>query len=208
MKLLKFSVLFISFFSFLSLVSAQFYFDPYFFDPANLLNNEWVVFIGIFLLVFAFSFISLNNFFSGKGRRNEMFSFMHQPRSNENKGAVVVIALVIAFFSASVFVQRGWVYTIFGDALAGWLLLLISIAMFILLIPFIKALKAAIGLGPAIAFTFLLFWLVLQSFDPFILFPSASYDFIGFYEVITSVWVLIGVIFLAVVFTIIKKSGR
>jgi len=106
MRLLKFSILFISFFSFLSLVSAQFYFDSYYFDPANLLNNELVVFIGIFLLVFAFCFIALNNFFSKKGRRNEMFPWMQHPGSNENKGAVVVIALVIGFFSASIFVQR------------------------------------------------------------------------------------------------------
>lgn len=208
MNLLKFSVLFISFFSFLSLVSAQFYFDPYYFDPVNLLNNEWVVFFGIFLLVFSFCFIALNNFFSGKGKKNDIFPWITQPGSKDNKGAVIVISLVIGFFSASIFVQRGWIYTIFGDALAGWLLLLTIAVMFILSVPFIKALQANVGLGPALAITVLFVWGILQFFDPYSLFPSASYNFINIYEFVTSVGFLIGAIIIAVVFAVIKKSGR
>ena len=182
--------------------------------PSSLLENDWIIFGGVFLVVFALVYIGLSNVLvRKKGRQNPALPWLVSPEANpENKGAVVVIAVVIAFFTAAVFVQRGWVNGYFGDVVGSWLFLLALIVMIILSIPFYKGLKMNIGAGPAIAITFLIIWAILKFFvNPYTLFPYGGTmpdSFFQFYDFITSYWTLGIAIGIGVLVAVIKSSYR
>jgi len=192
----------------INLVSAQYYYDS--FTPSDFLENEWFVFVAIFALVFSLTFIALNKQFStsSSGKNDLSALFAGKSKTNENKGAVVIISLVIAFFSASIFVQQGWIYGIFGDALVSWLFLLAMIVMVILGIPFFKALKANVGTGLAIVLTFLFIWVILRFFvDPYS-FPGLPYEAYITLEFLGSFLALGIAIVIGVLALLIKNSGR
>jgi len=63
----------------------------YFPTPDSFLNNEWVLFVSLFLVFFSFFYLALQNIFRKGGDK----------LSDERRGPVVVIALIIAFIAAS-----------------------------------------------------------------------------------------------------------
>ncbi|MEK6873812.1 MAG: hypothetical protein AABW91_03125 [Nanoarchaeota archaeon] len=65
----------------------------YFPTPDSFLNNEWVIFVSLFLVFFCFIYLSLQGIFKRGGDK----------LSDERRGPVVAIALVIAFIAAAYF---------------------------------------------------------------------------------------------------------
>src|SRR3989344_9667978 len=127
MRLINFILYFI-FLILLPSVSAVYFGGRYFdLNPYTFLENEWIVFFGVFLIVFALVYIALNNTFGERKKSSNMWvpPWVAQPAAPHYKGAIVVISLVVAFFTASVFVQRGWIDNYFSEAIAGWMLLLV-----------------------------------------------------------------------------------
>ncbi len=176
----------------------------YNFSPSELLQNEWVVFIGVFLLVFAMVFLSLSRQFSSK-KKNKMMPWLTETESN--KAIPGIIALVIAFFSAAAFVKNNLIEGIFGEAITIWIFLLVLIVLVMLSIPFYKVLKQNVGGGIAISIIVVGLWLILRfGFDP------SQYnllsEFYEIYEFIITPAFLIILIFVGGVITLIKKSGK
>lgn len=204
-----FSLIFITLF--ISFVSAQYWGYNYYFDlrnPETWLQNPLVQFFAVFLLIFAFVFISLNKTFGMKKDKNAP-PWMASGGS-ENKGAVVVISLVIAFFVASVFVQRNWIDRYLGDLVGPWLFVLALVVIFILSIPFFKSLKQNIGTGGAIALLVIMFWGGLKFFveSSNIYSFNLPYDILNLLIFLSSVWFLIIAGVVGIFFMIIKRSGR
>jgi len=72
---------------------------PYYgyFSPYDILNNEWLMFVLVFLVFFAIIFFALNKTFK------------------ENKGPAIVIALIISLFISATISQRYYLQQFVGD---------------------------------------------------------------------------------------------
>ena len=174
-------------------------------SPSELLQNEWVVFGGVFLLVFAMVFLALSRQFSSK-KKNKMFPWM-EATDDGNKAIPGIIALVIAFFSAAAFVRQNLIEGIFGEAITLWIFLLVLIVLFMLSVPFYKALKQNVGGGVAISIIVFGLWAILKfGFDPFVY--NLSSEFYDFYDFIISPVFLVILLVIGGVIALIKKSGR
>ncbi|MAG11163.1 hypothetical protein CMI44_02530 [Candidatus Pacearchaeota archaeon] len=186
-----------------SFVSAQ-YSDFYNLSPSELLENEWVVFAGVFLIVFAMVFMALSKQFSSK-KKNSMYPWMTD--TDRNKAVPGIIALVIALFSAAAFVRNNLIERIFGEAITIWILVLVLIVLFMLSVPFYKALKQNVGGGIAISIIVVGLWAIIKfGFDPFQYnLPSGFYDF---YEIIINPVFLVVLVVAGVIFSLIKRSSR
>ena len=178
--------------------------DFYNFSPSDILESEWLVFAGVFLVVFAMVFLALSRQFSSK-KKNKAFPWLTET-DNSNKSIVAVISLIIAFFTAAAFVRQNLIEGIFGEALTVWIFLLVLIVLVMLSIPFYKALKQNVGSSPAVFIMLAGLWAILKfGFDPFQYdLPSGFYDI---YEILTDAfWLVILIIIGAVVFLI--KYGK
>ena len=144
-------------------------------------------------------------------KSNKAFPWLQEPASSESKGAIIVVSLIIAFFCAALFVQRNWINGIFGEAIAGWLFLLMLAIIVILSIPFFKMLRLNVGTGPAIAITFLMIWATLKYLvDPYNLISSSG-NFDNLFEIynfVTSFVFLLIALAVGILFAVIKNSGR
>lgn len=173
-------------------------------SPSEFLQNEWIVFIGVFLLIFAMVFLALSNFFT---RSKKKGSFLEPDKNLENKAIPGVIALVIAFFSAATFVRQNLIEGIFGEALTAWIFLLVLIVLVILSIPFYKALKKNVGGGIAIFIIVVGLWAILKfGFDPYQYNLPSGFGEI--YDFVIAPGFLIFLIVMGVVVSLIKRSGR
>ena len=151
------------------------------FYPSNLLQNEWVVFGGIFCLTFAIVYLSLSQVF-GKKRQNETFPWI-TTESRVHKGPVIVISLVIALFVAASISQRGYFYGYLGEEIGSWAI------FFGILVMIALTIKVSYGLGKGFGLIagLIIIWLVLKSIDPYYILPSTiSYEAEQFYYMITS----------------------
>lgn len=114
-------------------------------SPQDLLQNEWVIFGGIFLLTFAIIFYSLKDFLGKKGER---FLDFTKGKYSTNAGDYTIPAIisgVIAFFTAASVSRYGPFYDYFATILGAWMLIFVLIVMFIISLPFFKALKYNFG---------------------------------------------------------------
>lgn len=191
----------------LGLTSAYSY-SNFDFSPSNIMENEWFVFAGVFLVVFALVYIALANFFRKKTRGSYWGS---EESFIDNKPAVGVISFIIAFFSAAAFVQKGLLQGIFGEAITSWVLLLSLIVVIIITIPFYKALKKNVGGFFAILIFIACVWFVLTFVInlsmledlPFSFGVSDSFSEV--YEVITNPVTLVIFLIIAGSFALLKK---
>ncbi|GEM_PF-1240761 len=174
-------------------------------SPSELLQNEWVVFAGVFLLVFAMVFFALSRQFSSK-KKNSAFPWMNDT-DNSNKAVPGIIALVIAFFSAATFVRQNLIEGIFGEAITIWIFLLVLVVLVMLSIPFYKALKQNVGGGFAISIIVVGLWVILRfGFDPNQY--NLPYNFYEVYDFVIAPAFLFILIVVGGVITLIKKSGK
>ncbi len=177
----------------------------YNFSPSDILESEWLVFAGVFLVVFAMVYISLSNFFT-KGKKKQ-YPWESDSKVLENKSSVAIISLIIAFFTAAAFVRQNLIEGIFGEALSVWIFVLVLIVLVILSIPFYKALKQNVGGGIAIFIIVAGLWAILKfGFDPsHYNLPSGFYDV---YEIVVHPVFLIVLVGVGIVKSLIKKSGK
>jgi len=149
------------------------------FSPTDFLENEWFVFSAIFILIFALVYIPLSRFFSKKKR------FPWEETSVENKVPLAVVALIVAFFSASAITQRAFLYGYVGETIINWIYVILFVGFIFLIISIFASLRKRIGIAPAITSSLLLIWLMFRFFaEPlqyFIytygIFPYGLYDF-------------------------------
>lgn len=197
-------------------------YDPYSlygFSPANLLQNEWIVFSGILLVIFTFVYIALSKAFT---RENKFWTPWDKPKKEvQGRVALTVVSFIISFFSASYLMTSGWADYILNYGIGIWLFLLFLIILFILGVPFFKALSRNIGKGPAAALIVLLSWFLLKFlFNPWnLLFyyngfnwvarsPQYSTQLWSFYQLITSWGVLAILIVAGFVWWMINHSSN
>lgn len=162
-------------------------------SPQELLQNEWVIFAGIFLLTFAVVYYSIGRRFSSKSD----ISMQDWINGRTNKSikvhpSAVIISGVIAFFTAAAVNQDYLIYEMFGNILGGWILVFTFIVMFLLAIPFLKALKSGLGGGKLAGvisggFVGISFWLVVKHVFPYDFYYNMTYDIQRIYDFFISI---------------------
>lgn len=158
-------------------------------SPQDLLQNEWILFALIFLLSYSIVYFSLSKFFSTK----EKASFEDLLRGKKDKlvthPTAAIVSLIFAIFSASSLSRSGPLFELFGTILVAWDFLLVLIVMFLIALPFFRAVNANFaGSKLASIFSGVLagvgFWFALKStlfYNQFgYSFTSWSYDAYGF----------------------------
>ncbi len=209
MRLLKSKALFSSILALLSinLISALGSWSYYLNSPSQLLNSEWVVFVGMFLIVFAVTFMSLSSMFGRETPQSPKELIWGIEKKGPNKGPVVIISLVIALFVSAAFSQRGFLYGYLGNNIADWALFLMGLAVIALALRMMFVwLKI-----PGILSTLIVLWFIIQGgYYEYIPLRMQTYEFDAFYEIISSqLMLLVLVIGLIVsIFMSLSRSRR
>lgn len=124
-----------------------------YFSPSQILENEWIVFALIFVGCFAIIYFALERTMKG------------------NRGAVVVIAIVISLFLAVAVSQKTRYYGYLGSAIGGWLFIILIVIIFLFLI---KLLMGAVGLAGLLIVLWGV-WILMRFLDPYEILP---YEFL------------------------------
>jgi len=133
--------------------AASFFGGSSYLTPSNFLENEWVVFIGIFAIIFALVYVALLGAL-GKTTAGEQ----------KSRGAVIVISLIVAVFGASALAQRVMWSGLVGDQIFTWVMALLFIGGFIGSLFLFKKLWEKNGLFLATSLFFFIFWLLSKFF--------------------------------------------
>ena len=172
-------------------------------SPSDFLNNEWVLFIGIFLLSFSVIYLSLSNVF-GREKKNEYFPWVRK-ESMVQRGPVVAISMVMSFFIASALSQKAMIYGYFGNEIGSWIILFGGILAFIFIAKVANDAFKPLGIPIVLIVT----WVILRLIDPYAAFPSAityNIQFENIYSIATSYITLTVLIILA--FFLTFKTGK
>lgn len=205
MKQIKFLFIFLVNLFLISFVSAYDFF--YYTSPSMLLENEWVVFGGIFLVVFALVYIALLGSL-GKSVAGE----------NKSKGGVIVISFVVALFSASALTQRALFSGYLGDTILGWVTIGAFVLFILLLIPLGKKLADSrypfpiyVGVPVLVGWFILKFFEQQAGFSVFELFESYGLyvvsDFVNFFLLDKVFWIVLIIIAIGLWFGRKKRKG-
>ena len=158
-------------------------------SPRDLLENEWALFVIVFLISFALCYMALSNFFYRKKDQTIRDVLLGIKEHNAAKGPVIVISLCLALLISFAFTQSDYLKAYFG---AGTVLaiLIFSIVVFILLtFPFYVALEHSISSMVAGPLFGLIIWAVLRFIFPGIiedLVWRLPWEFRNYYEFLSS----------------------
>jgi len=167
----------------INFASAALNWNYYLSSPSQLLYNEWVVFIGMFLLVFAVVYMSLSSIFGRETPQSPRDLIWGLEKRGPNKMPVVIISIVIALLVSAAFSQRGYLYGYLGDSIADWALFIIGLAVTGLAIRMLYVWMKL----PGAIMVLIISWFVLQEgYYDFVPIKLQTYQFDVFYSVITS----------------------
>jgi hypothetical protein len=172
-------------------------------SPSELLNNEWVVFIGMFLIVFAVTYMALSSIFGRETPQSPKDFIWGIEKKGPNKMPVVIISAVVALFVSAAFSQSGYLYGYLGDTIGDWALFLMSLIVLALALRMMYTWMSL----PGIFLTLIILWFILQG-GYYDIVPQRiqTYAFNVFYEIISSLLALL-VLILGLAVTIFMKLG-
>jgi len=190
----------IALFSCISLVSAFNGFGGYYGGVGDLLENEWIVFSVILVVIFSVLFYSLSRVFT---RRREDPAFPWRVIEEKHTGIAFIISLGFAIFIAAALTEQAMLYNILGDNLIKWIMIIVIIAA--ILIGIIAAVKRA-GFT-ALWLTLIGVWIILSFIDPWDVLPTAILGS-GFDEVYNTLTGPLVLIILIILFLLSLFFGR
>jgi len=151
-------------------------------SPLDYLDNEWVRFATIFLILFALIFFAINKSLKG------------------NRGVAIVIATGLTILITTALARRGWLYSYAGDELGSW----ITFVAFLLVLGFLlKTMWENFGKVGVITSIFIL-WLLIRYIDVYDYLPY-QLSWGGFEEFIGAIATLPGLIILIVIALILSS---
>jgi hypothetical protein len=165
----KISIIIIStifLFSIISLVSA-YNFGGYYSSPLDYLENPWIMFGIIFIILFGVIYYVL-------------------AKSFKNNAIAAAISLAISLFISMAISQRGLLSDYGGGELSSWALVIASLIAIAFFIRFVKESFGKVG----VVIMIILIWIVLNSLEPYDILPTSLSNSLIFviYEFLTS-WI-------------------
>jgi hypothetical protein len=139
-------------------------------SPAQLLENEWVVFALIFLIFFALIFFALGKTF------------------RENMMASLIISAGLSFFISAVLSQRINFYGYFGEGIGGIIFLIVFLIIFSFVLKAVYDIAGPIGLGVSIFLTGLFLGLTKWEYQEVI--PYSVIDS-QIFQIATNPWIIV-----------------
>ena len=149
-------------FTILPLISAyNFRGFSYYSDPLDYLENTWVMFGLIFIILFGVMYYVLN-------------------KSFKNNAIAAAISLALSLFISMAIAQRGLLYDYGGGELSSWSLVIASLIGIAFLIRFANESFGRWG----VAITIGIIWLIIYNLDPYQVLPSSLLNsgFYGIYD--------------------------
>ncbi|MFA5174235.1 MAG: hypothetical protein WC438_03565 [Candidatus Pacearchaeota archaeon] len=175
-----------------------------YYTPSQLLDNEWFVFFIIFLIVFAFVYLSLSGMFR-RNIKDKYHPWLHE--SEQNKGAIAVIAGAVALLAAAAVTRQGFISGYLGNTLTTWITLIAIIFVIVLSIPFHRKLSQYTGNGIALIIVGISVWILLKTINLNELTAyTLPYDIQNLYEIIISYPVIILVIIAGIAWAIAGRN--
>jgi len=182
-------------FSIIPLISAyNFYGYDYFYgSPLDFLENQWVLFSIIFIILFGVIYYVLN-------------------KSFKNTGIAAAVGIGLSLFISMAIAQKGLLSQYGGGELSSWALLIASLITIAFLIRFVHESFGKIGL---ISFLVLL-WIIIRSIDPYEILPNVLltskfyeiYDFIFLSESATVyLFIILSVLAIIIAISLINKRS-
>lgn len=180
------------------------------YSPEMLLQNEWFIFGGIFIVSFSLIYLALFRAFMTKPTQIEdpIRAALFPPRDIKgNRGPITVMSLVISLFIASAISQRVTFYGYIGQDIGSWILFF---AYVIIIALTIWASFKTPGAGPVLGFVSItVIWLILKSVDFYSILPyNIAYGAEEAYYILISVPGLIAAFILAGVGLAIANRNR
>ena len=149
-------------------------------SPLEILDNEWVKFIAVFIILFAVIYFSLSKTFG-----------------EEKKAIGAVVSLAITLLITLAIARRGWLYSYTGDAIGSWVTIL---AIFLAIGFLIKVAHDNFGTGGVIA-SIIIIWSFIRfgdpySYSPYIFESQAVYTIVSIFASIPGliIAIIIGII--------------
>jgi hypothetical protein len=160
-----------------------------YYSPQSLMENEWFIFGGVFVLFFAIVFIALGRTFG------------------ENRGPAVAISLVVSLFITVAIERQGLLYSYVGEEIGGYLLIFALIIALILLLKVMSALLGGLGM---FLVAFLTWYILNKNYYTSTLYSVIPYSFQPVYDFICSdnfVYWIAGVLVLVLVLAYSSKGS-
>lgn len=151
---------------FIPLVSAYYRYT----SPADLLNNQWVIFGLIFLIFFSLIFFALGKTF------------------RENMMASLVISASLSFFISAVLSQRINFYGYFGEGIGGIIFLIVFLIIFTFVLKAVYDTSGPAGLSIGIFLIGLFLGLTRWEYQEII--PYSIIDS-QIFQIVTNPWIII-----------------
>jgi hypothetical protein len=152
--------------SIISLISAyDFGRFSYYNSPLDYLENAWIMFGIIFIILFGVMYYVLN-------------------KSFKNNAVAAAISLALALLISMAISQRGLLSEYGGGELSSWALVIASLIAIAFLIRFVSESFGKIG----VVITLVLIWIILKSLEPYEVLPYSLLNsgFLVVYEFLTS----------------------
>lgn len=161
-------------------------------SPADILKNEWVVFGILFLMIFAFVYMSLASFFT---KKSEDPNFPWKKSKSIAKGPVTIISVCIALLFSGAIMRTDSFTNYLGETVTGLIILLFFVAVLFGLIASFFYMRKKIGRGAGIVvlIALIVLWFVFNSVYLYDILPySVASSFVEeVYFWFTSGWGLI-----------------
>jgi len=153
----------------------------YYGSPLDYLDNEWVRFATIFLILFAIIYFAMSKSLKG------------------NTGVAVIVAGGITLLITIALSQRGLLYSYAGDQLGSW----ITIIAVLIGIGFLLKVAFENFGAPGAILSVLIIWMLMFFSDPYDILPYelSNSAFVGIYNFFSTGFGLVILIVLAVVFS-------
>jgi hypothetical protein len=181
--------------------------------PQDLLYNEWVMFVIVFMLSFAMVFLALSNFFHKKSKLTPFERMMGvKPDQSGAKGVLAVISICVALMISFSLTQNNYLYSYLGAGATLGILIFSIIVFALLALPFHAALEKSftpLVAGPLFG---AIIWFVAKYLFPSVsqdLMWSMPYEFFNFYQGLISGWGLFWLLLICLVIGLVrnKKGG-
>ena len=172
-------------------------------SPSDLLNNEWVLFFGIFLLVFTVVYLSVSRMFTSV-KSKENFPWIKEKKIAT--GPAAVISLVVALFVAAAVSQKIRVYGYFGEEIGSWII----IFAVLLAVAFLMKLSHDRFKPYGVPVLLIIIWFILFKVEPYDFLPSSfiTYQVEQIYSYIISYFTLAILVAITLILMLRKKEGK
>lgn len=179
-------------------------------SPRDLLYNEWVLFVIVFMLSFAMVFLALSNFFHKKSNQTP-FERLMGVRADEGgaKGVLVVISICVALLIAFSLTQNNYLYSYLGAGATLGILIFSIIVFALLALPFYAAMEKSFDPRIAGPLFGAIIWFVAKYLFPSVsqdLMWSMPYDVYNIYQGLISGWGLFFLLLAGLIIGLVRKK--